>query len=170
MHLAVRRAAQLKPETRRLYAADWAAFALWCRDDDQTALPTEASTLAAYLQDQAVWLGPGTLARRLAAILEQHRRQGLQAPAQDPAVWAMLREARREAPPRRRTAPSATQLTHMAGACPGDLAGLRDRALLLVAAKDPARASEPCRGTGDAWMSLVLAATLAWWCRRERKW
>ena len=26
----------LKAETRRLYAADWAAFALWCRNGDQT--------------------------------------------------------------------------------------------------------------------------------------
>ena len=68
VHLGAGRAAQLKPETRRLYAADWAAFALWCRTGDQTALPVEAATLAAYLQDQAVRLGPGALTRRLAAI------------------------------------------------------------------------------------------------------
>ena len=124
----------LKPETRRLYAADWAAFALWCRTGNQTALPADAATLAAYLQDQAARLGPGALARRLAAIVDQHRRCGLQAPARDPAVRAVLRDARREAQRRRRPAPSAAQLTRMAGACPGDLAGLRDRALLLLAA------------------------------------
>ena len=124
----------LKPETRRLYATDWAAFALWCRNGNQTALPADAATLAAYLQDQAERLGPGALARRLAAIVDQHRRHGLQAPARDPAVRAVLREARRTARPRRRPAPGAAQLTRMAGACPGDLAGLRDRALLLLAA------------------------------------
>ena len=124
----------LKPETRRLYAADWAAFAVWCRNGNQTALPTDATTLVTYLQDQAVRLGPGALARRMAAIVDQHRRQGLQAPARDPAVRAVLRDARRTARPRRRPAPSAAQLTRMAGACPGDLAGLRDRALLLLAA------------------------------------
>lgn len=128
------RATLLKPETRRLYAGDWAAFALWCRTGGQTALPADATTLAAYLQDQAARLGAGALARRLAAILNKHRRCGLQAPAQDPAVRTVLREARREARPRRRPAPSAMQLTRMAGACPGDLAGLRDRALLLLAA------------------------------------
>ena len=124
----------LKPETRRLYAADWVAFALWCRNGDQTTLPVDATTLAAYLQDQAARLGPGALARRLAAIADQHRRQGLQVPARDPAVRAVLREARRDGRPRRRPTPSTEQLTRMAGACPGDLAGLRDRALLLLAA------------------------------------
>ena len=124
----------LKPETRRLYAADWAAFALWCRTGNQTALPADATTLAAYLQDQAARLGPGALARRLAAIVNQHRRYGLQAQARDPAVRAVLRAARRTARPRRRPTPGAAQLTRMAGACPGDLAGLRDRALLLLAA------------------------------------
>ncbi len=54
----------LKPETRRLYATDWVAFALWCRNGNQTALPADAATLAAYLQDQAIRLSPGTLARR----------------------------------------------------------------------------------------------------------
>ena len=126
--------ALLKPETLRLYAADWAAFALWCRTGNETALPADATTLAAYLQDQAGRLGPGALARRLAAIVDQHRRHGLQAPARDPAVGAVLRETRRDARPRRRPAPSVAQLTRMAGACPGDLAGLRDRALLLLAA------------------------------------
>ena len=131
----------LKPETRRLYAADWAAFALWCRNGDQTALPANAATQATYLQDQAVRLGPGALARRLAAIVDQHRRQGLQTLARDPAVRAVLQEARREAPPRRRPAPSAAQLTRMASACPGDLAGLRDRVLLLLAAQGLGRAA-----------------------------
>jgi len=38
-------------------------------------------------------------------------------------------------PPSRRTAPpSPAQLARMAARCPGDLAGLRDRALLLLAA------------------------------------
>ena len=35
---AVGPATQLKAETRRLYAADWATVALWCRNGDQTAL------------------------------------------------------------------------------------------------------------------------------------
>ena len=133
-HVPGDRAAPLKPETRRLYATDWAAFALWCRNGNQTALPADAATLAAYLQDQAARLGPGALARRLAAIVDQHRRRGLQAQARDPVVRAVLREARRTARPRRRPAPSAAQLIRMAGACSGDLAGLRDRALLLLAA------------------------------------
>jgi len=75
----------------------------------------DAATLAAYLQDQAARLGPGALARRLAAIVDQHRRHGLQARARDPIVRAVLREARRTARPRRRPAPGAAQLIRMAG-------------------------------------------------------
>jgi len=112
----------------------WAAFALWCRNAEQPALPTDATTLAAYLQNQASRLGPGVLARRLAAILDPHRRCGIPAPARDPAVRAVLRDARRMSRPRRRPAPSAAQLTRTAAACPGDLAGLRDRAMLLLLA------------------------------------
>ena len=146
--------ALLKPETRRLYAGDWAAFALWCRNGDQAALPVDAATLAAYLQDHAVRLGPGALARRMAAIADQHRRHGLQAPARDPPVRAVLRQARRDPRPRRRPAPGAAQMTRMAGACPGDLAGLRDRALLLLAAaglgRGALRAGGAAKPTGPA--------------------
>ena len=44
---------------------------------------------------QVARLGLGALARRLAAIVDQHRRCGLQAQARDPAVRAVLREGRR---------------------------------------------------------------------------
>jgi site-specific recombinase XerC len=49
----------------------------------------------------------------------------------------VLRDARRTAVPRVATQPTPAQLTRLAAACGGDLAGLRDRALmLLVAARD----------------------------------
>jgi len=146
-------------ETRRLYAADWAAFAACCRAAGVAALPASPATVAAYLGSLAVTLTPGALARRAAAIADRHRRTGHPSPGTDPAVRAVLRAARRArdvarearsgapdapSPPppvRRRAPPGPAQLARMAARCPGDLAGLRDRALLLLAATglDPER-------------------------------
>ena len=144
------RAAPLAAETRRLYAADWADFAAWCGRRRCAALPAAPATLAAYLGARAATLKHGALARRAAAIADRHRRAGLPPPGADPAVRAVLRAARiaagaaaRSAPsapgalrarPARRRSPGPAQLTRMAARCPGDLAGLRDRALLLLAA------------------------------------
>lgn len=139
-------------ETRRLYAADWAAFAAWCRERCHPALPASPATVAAYLGALSVTLKPGALARRAAAIADRHRRHGHPSPGTDPAVRAVLRAARRArdvardagpevpdapsppSPARRRAPPGPAQLARMAARCPGDLAGLRDRALLLLAA------------------------------------
>ncbi len=139
-------------ETRRLYAADWAAFAAWCRAACLAALPALPATVAAYLGSMSATLKPGALARRAAAIADRHRRTGHASPGTDPAVRDALRTARHARnqlcradadapgtpspiPPVRRRAPlGPAQLARMAARCPGDLAGLRDRALLLLAA------------------------------------
>ena len=78
-------------------------------------------------------LSAGALARRAAAIADRHRQNGLVSPASDPAVTALLRHARRTATPRHPPSPRPAQLARMAATCPRDLAGLRDRALLLLA-------------------------------------
>ena len=138
-------------ETRRLYAADWAAFEAWCRDRRQTMLPASPVTVAAYLQSLSATLSHGALARRAAAIAGQHRLAGHPSPGADPAVRDVLRAARiarrataaaaagvtltrPPATPARRPQPGPVQLARMAARCPGDLAGHRDRALLLLTA------------------------------------
>jgi hypothetical protein len=99
------------------------------------------ATVAAYLAALADQLSAGALARRAAAIAAQHRQQGLASPASDPAVTTLLRHARRTATRRRAPPPTMARLTRMATACPGDLAGLRDRALLLLAVAGLGRAA-----------------------------
>ncbi|MGI4801324.1 MAG: hypothetical protein ACRYG8_46345 [Janthinobacterium lividum] len=87
-------------------------------------------------------LGSGALGRRAAAIADRHRRAGHASPAADPAVRAALRAARvasdrkktASARPRVRVAVVPAHLARAAARCPGDLAGLRDRALLLLTA------------------------------------
>ena len=149
--LAVPTPARQAAETLRLYAADWAAFASWCRQESHVAWPASPATVAAYLGALLATLRHGALARRAAAIADRHRRTGHASPATDPAVRAVLRAARgaqgvaspaRHAGPAtlppssaaRRRPPGPEQLARMAARCPGDLAGLRDRALLLLAA------------------------------------
>ncbi len=134
-------------KTRQLYAADWAAFSTWCRRQGAQALPAAPDQLLAYLATlggtgRLEDLGPGALARRVAAIGAMHRRHGHKPPGSDPAVRAWLRALRAArpaapdpAPPARRAPPPhPAQLARRAAACPGDLAGLRDRALLLLLA------------------------------------
>jgi len=134
-------------KTRQLYAGDWAAFAAWCRRHGAQALPAAPGHVLAFLATlggagRPHELGPGALARRVAAIGDRHRRHGHTPPGSDPAVRAWLRArrtarpaARDPAPPSRRAPPShPAQLARRAAACPGDLAGLRDRALLLLLA------------------------------------
>ena len=109
-----------------------------CRVFGAAPLPAEAATIAACLESLAGKLSHGALARRLAAIADQHRQNNLPFPTRNPAVKAILREARRVAahgrPPSPRSPQLAAQLARMDAACPGDLAGLRDRALLRLAA------------------------------------
>ena len=135
-------------ETLRLYAGDWAGFVRWCRAQGLVSFPAAPDTVAVYLGAEAARLSHGALRRRLAAIADAHRRGGAQPPLVDPAVQAILRGLRGLRGPRgawgrerdrpgRSPAPSAALLARMAAACPGDLAGLRDRALLLLAAIAP---------------------------------
>jgi site-specific recombinase XerC len=132
--LAPRSARPERPETQRLYARDWTAFTTWCAATRQTALPASAATVAAFLARAGSRHSVGTLARRVSAIAARHRQHGFVAPTRDPPVKAVLHAARRSATPRHKPPPAPSQLLRLAGACGGDLAGLRDRALLLLAA------------------------------------
>jgi len=122
------------PAGNRLYARDWAAFCRWCRKQELLALPATSGTVAAYLATCAETVGPGALRRRLAAIADQHRQAGHPFPADALEVKAVLRDLRLPNGRRRPPRPPPDQLVRMAAACQDDLAGLRDRALLLLAA------------------------------------
>ena len=136
--------ARQSAETRRLYAADWADFVIWGRARQHGVLPADPETVAAYLRALLVTLSAGALARRAAAIADRHRRENLASPAQDDRVRHVLgaaRDAKRATLAtqpggriRRPAPPGPALLLRMAARCPGDLAGLRDRALLRLSA------------------------------------
>jgi site-specific recombinase XerC len=121
-------------ETQRLYLRDWSTFETWCAATGRTALPADPVAIASFLTEAAPRLSAGALARRVSAIAARHRQRGFAVPTLDRTVKAVLRTARRNAAPRRTPGPTPAQLLRLAGACGGDLIGLRDRALLLLMA------------------------------------
>jgi hypothetical protein len=139
--VAMQRNRNASAETRRLYAADWRAFEDWCREQSLVPLAADATTVAAFLTQGAKTLSAGALSRRATAIARRHRQSGFASPAADPAVSAILRAARRIATPRRPAPKPVATLIRMAVRCPRDLAGTRDRALLLLAANGLSRAA-----------------------------
>jgi integrase len=124
----------LAPETKRAYAADWAHFSEWCRGAGCRPLPAAPAAVAAYLASLAGLYSRSALARRLAAIGHAHRLRDLAWSAGHPAVRATLRGIHRTHRRRGRRAAALTsaELKRLVGACGGDRAGLRDRALLLL--------------------------------------
>jgi hypothetical protein len=138
---AQRQRVAASPETLRLYAGDWALFEDWCLQRGVISLPADGATVAEFLTEAATTLSAGALTRRTAAIAAKHHQSGLASPTADPAVRAVLRLARDTATPRRAPPTKPATLIRMASHCPRDLAGMRDRALLLLAASGLSRAA-----------------------------
>jgi integrase len=100
--------------------------------------------VAAYLAALAGLYSHAALERRLAAIGHQHRLRALEWSAGHLAIRSTLRGIWRQHGSRRRQAAALTsvELRKLVAACPGDLAGLRDRALLLLGFAGALRRSE----------------------------
>ncbi len=122
------------PATLKLYAGDWARFVAWCREHHRPSLPASSDTLAAYLIDSAPGLSRGALGRRRSAISTMHRQAGQPTPLLEPGTHKALRIAAKPKSTQSASPPSAAGLVRLAAKCPRDLPGLRDRALLLLAA------------------------------------
>ena len=140
------------PATLKLYAGDWGRFVAWCREQSRPSLPANSDTLAAYLIECAPGLSRGALGRRRSAISTMHRQAGLPTPVLDPATHKALRTAAKPKSTRSASPPTAAGLVRMAARCPRDLPGLRDRALLLLAAATlrPVRRKEQATGSVDS--------------------
>ena len=109
-------------------------FSIWCLQTGLVPLPATPATLAAYLAAHAGASALATLRRRLAAIARVHREARHAFDSRDPAICNALRGiARAHAAPRRQAAALTTaEIRALVRTCDPDLAGLRDRALLLL--------------------------------------
>jgi integrase len=134
------------PNTLRGYRSDWSEFTAWCTRHRLESLPAGAATISGYLTELArAGAKVGTMSRRLSAIRFAHQLRDLPDPttgARVVAVWEGIRRTH-GAPPDQAAPLMPPQLLDVLDACPTTktwktrpaephLAGLRDRALLLV--------------------------------------
>jgi integrase len=144
--------------TVRGYRSDWAEFTAWCRPRALQPLPAAPATLTGYLTELAdAGAKVGTLARRLSSIRFAHATHDLPDPtatARVQTVWEGIRRVH-GAPPEQATPLMPPELFDVLDACPTikvwktrgrgpepDLAGARDRAILLVGFVGALRRSE----------------------------
>jgi site-specific recombinase XerD len=131
--------------TRKAYGSDFAIFRAWCEKRGLNALPATPESVAAFLAVEASsGVKPSTIGRRVAAIRYAHKLAGHEPPTASEAVKATARGIRRSVgtAPARKAPATADKVRAMVLATPNTLAGLRDRALLLLGFAGAFRRSE----------------------------
>lgn len=120
--------------TIRSYRADFTIFEKWCQQERKVALPATPETLAAFVDAQSKLAAPATVSRRRASIAKIHKLMKLLSPAGAEEVDLAMRTMFRQKGRRQSQALGLTNALkrQIIEACPNDLAGLRDRALLAV--------------------------------------
>jgi site-specific recombinase XerD len=136
--------AEKAPSTRKAYGTDFRLFRVWCDARQVAALPAAPETVAAYLAAHAGTFKASTLGRRVAAIRYAHKLAGFALPTDAEGVKATMRGIRRTyGSARVRKSPAlAGKMLGMVATAPAKLAGLRDRALLLIGFGGALRRSE----------------------------
>jgi site-specific recombinase XerD len=136
--------AEKAASTRKAYGTDFRIFRTWCEARGVCALPAAPETVAAYLAAQAPVSKASTLGRRVAAVRYAHKLAGLALPTDAEGVKATMRGIRRTyGSAKARKAPAvAGKVLGMVATAPDKLAGLRDRALLLIGFGGALRRSE----------------------------
>lgn len=134
----------VSPRTEKLYTDDWATFRSWCAGHSAPYLPAPPAVVAAYLAERSATRGRSGLRLILAAVAHHHRRAGHLWASGDPVIASVMRGILREQkrPVRPAAALTSAELRRMLAGFGDDLAGVRDRALLLVGFAGALRRSE----------------------------
>jgi site-specific recombinase XerD len=159
-------AAARAANTLRGYRSDWREFTTWCTTHQNEPMPAAAATITRYLSDLARHGAKvGTMSRRLSAIRFTHQLHDVPDPTRNARVLAVWEGIRRThgAPPEQAAPLMPPDLFDVLAACPvtktwrtpgrapePDLAGARDRALLLVGFVAALRRSELAALTVEA--------------------
>src|SRR3977135_358322 len=136
--------AEKAASTRKAYGTDFRLFKAYCDTRGVSALAGPPETVAAYIAAEAQTAKPSTIGRRVAAIRYAHKLAGLETPTDAEGVKATMRGIRRTfGGARNKKAPAVAAKMHsMVALAPEGLAGLRDRALLLLGFAGAFRRSE----------------------------
>jgi site-specific recombinase XerD len=138
-------AASKAKATRTAYAADWRDFEAWCGSHGLVAIPATPETVAVYLSALAACGRKiSTIRRRCVAVAQVHQSAGHDNPAAHSGVKATISGIARTlgSAPIKKAALTVDVLQRLVRKIPGDLAGLRDRALLLLGIAGALRRSE----------------------------
>lgn len=130
--------------TLKAYRKDWEDFCRFCNANGTASLPASVETLVAYLTVQADSHKVSTLERRIASISQAHQAAGLSTPTSDMQVRVLMQGIRRTiGTAQTAKSPVLTRdIKAMINALPGNLLGIRDRALLLIGFAGGFRRSE----------------------------
>ncbi|MDQ1430730.1 MAG: hypothetical protein QOF40_1332 [Actinomycetota bacterium] len=134
----------LAPRTIAAYRADWSDFLRWCDAHAVSAIPAADDVVVAYVEDLAATLRASTVQRRVASIRNAHADAGFTAATDTSAIGAALARARwyRRDSTTETTPIAVDELRAMSISLPDSIAGVRDRALLLIGYGAALRPSE----------------------------
>lgn len=138
-------AAEKSKNTRRAYAADWANFTAWCEAASESPLPATPIAVARYLAQLADrGIKASTIQRRVAAIRSFHLASNHEPPTNAEGVKATMRGIRRSKGTKKvKKAPATAEIiTQLLCSFPETLAGIRDRAIVLLGFAAGLRRSE----------------------------
>lgn len=130
--------------TRKAYKDDWDRWASWANAHGIQPMPVPVDALAVYLAESADDHAPATLQRWISSLSVASGDAGCQSPSSHPTVKRTMAGIRREhgSSQRRRSPLLLAHLAAAVAACPDDLTGLRDRAILAVGFMGALRRSE----------------------------
>ena len=131
--------------TVRAYRAAWGAFQRYCQRHGLSPLPATAETLVAYIAEMAKHYRVSTIDSHLAAIYKAHKLAEHESPTKSQLVEMTMEGVRREhgTRPTRKSPVTRPILRRLISTLPANtLAGLRDRALLLIGFAGAFRRSE----------------------------
>lgn len=131
--------------TRRAYAHAWREFSAWCAERQAPAMPASPVTVAGYLTALAEsGQRVATIDSKRAGVSFAHRAVRQVDPTKDEEVRLVMAGIRRELgrAPKKKAPVTLAELRAMVGAVRSDMAGRRDRALLLVGFAGAFRRSE----------------------------
>lgn len=132
------------PNTLRGYRKDLEYFKCWCGQQGFDWLPAEAETVADYVDDLSTTLSVATVKRRLCAIRFAHFIANRENPITHSSVHLAVRRAllRKRRRPAQSLGLTRQILQKIADACPENLTGRRDAALISVGYDTLCRSSE----------------------------
>lgn len=134
------------PNTIRAYRNDFKHYLAWCKENQKTALPPEAMTLADYIEWMSLSMKSATIRRRIQSLGSVFRLSRLPDPTKDPDVVLALKRMHRRIGRVQAQAYPLTRdiLDKLIKVCGRDVSGLRDQVLLNLGYETMRRRSEIC--------------------------